>query len=343
MVLRIVYDDPSKLKIYANENNIDCLYHITNTKTKKLEIIRDFISKRGFSFINRDHHLLLVYIFIMAGIGESRSELLAWLNNLLKLDYTKVEQCGTGAAYCQIMDSIFGDLPMNRVNFNAVSEYEYFTNYKILQSCLTKHKIEKSVLVERLVKCRFQDNLEFLQWIKKFWAQNKDESEYDPEIRRKGKAGPSNSAGSGSSSRRVTTNPIKPLRNVRTGIVSSVPRKSSNDQQLLAVQTELNQSRERASELEKECVQFKEANSVFEKERDFYFGKLRDIEILVQSTQDLCREGVYENAKELEGFLGKVQQILYATEEGFETSIDESKPISTSLNHINPIVDEETF
>jgi RP/EB family microtubule-associated protein len=38
----------------------------------------------------------------------SFTELLAWLNELLQLSYTKVEQCGTGAAYCQIMDSIFG-------------------------------------------------------------------------------------------------------------------------------------------------------------------------------------------------------------------------------------------
>jgi hypothetical protein len=38
----------------------------------------------------------------------SRSDLLAWLNELLQLNYTKVEQCGTGGAYCQILDSIYG-------------------------------------------------------------------------------------------------------------------------------------------------------------------------------------------------------------------------------------------
>ena len=41
-------------------------------------------------------------------MGESRTELLAWLNDLLQVNYTKVEQCGTGGAYCQIMDSVFG-------------------------------------------------------------------------------------------------------------------------------------------------------------------------------------------------------------------------------------------
>ena len=41
-------------------------------------------------------------------MGESRSELIAWLNELLQLNYTKIEQCGTGAAYCQIIDSVYG-------------------------------------------------------------------------------------------------------------------------------------------------------------------------------------------------------------------------------------------
>ena len=41
-------------------------------------------------------------------MGESRTELLGWLNDLLQINYTKVEQCGAGGAYCQIIDSIYG-------------------------------------------------------------------------------------------------------------------------------------------------------------------------------------------------------------------------------------------
>lgn len=48
-------------------------------------------------------------------MGESRTELLGWLNDLLQVNYTKVEQCGTGAAYCQIMDSIFGTPSLSSV------------------------------------------------------------------------------------------------------------------------------------------------------------------------------------------------------------------------------------
>jgi len=32
-------------------------------------------------------------------MGESRTELLTWLNDLLQLNYTKIEQCGTGMKF----------------------------------------------------------------------------------------------------------------------------------------------------------------------------------------------------------------------------------------------------
>lgn len=43
-------------------------------------------------------------------MGESRTDLIAWINDLLQVNYTKIEQCGTGGAYCQIMDSIYGEV-----------------------------------------------------------------------------------------------------------------------------------------------------------------------------------------------------------------------------------------
>ncbi len=36
-----------------------------------------------------------------------RNELLAWLRDLLGVSYDKIEQCASGAVYCQIMDSIY--------------------------------------------------------------------------------------------------------------------------------------------------------------------------------------------------------------------------------------------
>ncbi len=47
----------------------------------------------------------------------------------------KVEQCATGAVYCQVIDAIYpGSVQMNKVNWQAKHDYEYAYNYKILQS-----------------------------------------------------------------------------------------------------------------------------------------------------------------------------------------------------------------
>lgn len=49
---------------------------------------------------------------------------------------------GTGAVYCQIFDSIYQDLPMSKVKFDA-KPHEYLTNYKILQVSFKKHGLDK--------------------------------------------------------------------------------------------------------------------------------------------------------------------------------------------------------
>lgn len=38
------------------------------------------------------------------------------------------------AALCQVFDSIFMDVPMSKVKFNASGDYAYIQNFKVLQS-----------------------------------------------------------------------------------------------------------------------------------------------------------------------------------------------------------------
>jgi RP/EB family microtubule-associated protein len=46
--------------------------------------------------------------------------LLKWLNDFFDAGYTKVEQCASGAIYCQILDCLYPNkVPLNRVNFDA--------------------------------------------------------------------------------------------------------------------------------------------------------------------------------------------------------------------------------
>ncbi|KAF2728634.1 hypothetical protein EJ04DRAFT_516461 [Polyplosphaeria fusca] len=244
-------------------------------------------------------------------MGESRQELIAWLNNLLQLNVTKVEQCGTGAALCQVFDSIFYDVPMSRVKFNANTEYAYLQNFKILQNVFTKHHIDKLIPIESLVKCKMQDNLEFLQWSKRYWDQYFPGHDYDPITRRKGQGSlPATGApprAAASTARRAPAASNSAAPRTRTPLASG--------------------GGPAASALREENNVLKETVAGLERERDFYFSKLRDIELLIQQSMEADPELEKE-----EGLLKQIQTILYSTEEGFEIPAEEQEG-----------VEEETF
>ncbi|KAK2021619.1 EB1-like domain-containing protein [Colletotrichum zoysiae] len=229
-------------------------------------------------------------------MGESRQELIQWLNQLLSLNITKVEQCGTGAALCQVFDSIFMDVPMSRVKFNVNSEYAYIQNFKVLQNTFAKHQVDKPIPVEALVKCKMQDNLEFLQWTKRFWDLNFPDHEYDAVARRKGApvasgggSAPRAASGAGGGARRGGTTPLGGARVAKAAGPGTAA-------------------------LQQENATLKETVVGLERERDFYFSKLRDIELLVQQAV----EEDPELEKQEDGLVKQIQTILYSTEEGFE-------------------------
>jgi len=234
-------------------------------------------------------------------MGESRSELLEWLNNLLGINYSKVEQCGTGAAYCQIFDSIYGDVPMSRVKFNAKQEYEYLANFRILQNTFKAHKVDKPIPVERLVKCKMQDNLEFLQWAKREYDKTSTGIAYDPVARRKGAPmEPSTIAPVARSSHAATLAPSRSGGRTPIGGARSTSSNASVSHELVA-------------NLQAQLREVTVNTEGLEKERDFYFTKLRDIEILVQQQLE-----VLEAEGKDDPVLKEIQKILYSTEDGFE-------------------------
>lgn len=254
-------------------------------------------------------------------MGESRSELIAWLNELLQLNYTKIEQCGTGAAYCQIIDSVYGDVPMVRVKMNAKHEYEFIANFKVMQNIFKAKRIDKPIPVERLVKCKMQDNLEFLQWLKRFWDSNYGGQPYDAVARRRGQStdtpatiaplAPARGGGGGGLSAGARSGGKTPVGGHRTGSSAAV-----HQEQVHNLQAQL---KEVSAHLEG-----------LEKERDFYFAKLRDIEILAQQQLE-----VLEGEGKDDETLREIQKILYSTEDGFEVPEGDA--------HAQLVDEEETF
>ncbi|KAF2403606.1 hypothetical protein EJ06DRAFT_541375 [Trichodelitschia bisporula] len=200
------------------------------------------------------------------------------------------------AALCQVFDSIFLDVPMSRVKFNVNTEYAYIQNFKILQNTFTRHHIEKNVPVEALVKCKMQDNLEFLQWSKRYWDQHFPGDEYDAIGRRKAAGGP------GAASAPAPRAPSASTGGARRNAPAVAPRtRTPNTGAASAV-------------LQQENNALKETVVGLERERDFYFSKLRDIELLIQQAMEADPTLEADD----DSLLKRIQAILYSTEEGFE-------------------------
>jgi microtubule-associated protein, RP/EB family len=114
-----------------------------------------------------------------------KNEILNWINQTYKLNMAKIEQACTGAVYCQIIDSLHPKkVKMHKVNWRAKLEHEFIANFKILQQAFTDCKINKNIEVEKLVKGKYQDNLEFMQWMKRYFDNKQISVDYDPLERR---------------------------------------------------------------------------------------------------------------------------------------------------------------
>uniref|UniRef100_A0A182UTY9 Microtubule-associated protein RP/EB family member 1 n=1 Tax=Anopheles merus TaxID=30066 RepID=A0A182UTY9_ANOME len=202
----------------------------------------------------------------------SRHDMLSWVNDCLRSQFTKIEELCTGAAYCQYMDMLFpGSVPMKRVKFRTNLEHEYIQNFKILQAAFKKMNVDKVIPVDKLIKGRFQDNFEFLQWFKKFFDANYDGREYDALEARSGIM-----LGQGAIQNELGMVQSPPSRigggvNVNTSKSSS--QNSVTNQQIEELNSQISDMRLNFEGLEKE--------------RDFYFSKLRDIEILMVSRHQM--------------------------------------------------------
>jgi microtubule-associated protein, RP/EB family len=274
-----------------------------------------------------------------------RFELLNWLNELLQLDYTKVEQCANGAAYVQIMDAVLpGRVPLQKVNFDAKFDYDFVKNYKVLTTVFENNGIDKLVDVPRLIKGKYQDNLEFLQWIKRFYDIHANQEEvYNAAERRESSrankaanranarpaapappakqpapalaaAAKPRAAGSfaqptQSSARAAPAPPTRPAASAAAarGAAAVAPVAAA----AAAAGVPQTALQRQVADLTKELADMQQTIDALEKERDFYFGKLRAVEIVCQ---DL------ENAQP--GLAKPVFAVLYDAADDDEVSVN---------------------
>lgn len=147
-----------------------------------------------------------------------------------------------------------------------------------------------------------QDNLEFLQWTKRFWDQYYPGGEYDAVARRKGGGGP------GGAARPAEATPA-PTTSSRTSGAGAA-RRGTTPTTAPARRMGVPGGGAASAALTQELTQLKETVTGLERERDFYFSKLRDIELLLQQA---CDEDP-ELEKDENSLIKQVQAILYSTE-----------------------------
>lgn len=199
--------------------------------------------------------------------------------------------------------------------------------------CFTRHHIDRVIPVADLVKCKMQDNLEFMQWTKRFWDAHFPGHDYEAAERRRA-SGPVSS---------VAPSPMRTSTTSRVTATTSAARRppaasNSAASRVAPRNSSASSGGAQAAVLQAKVTELTETVTGLERERDFYFNKLRDIEVMLQQEVELKPE----LEREPEGLIGRLQAILYSTEEGFEIPQDGDEEFAANGAGLGPD-DQETF
>ncbi|VIO89871.1 microtubule binding protein, putative [Brugia malayi] len=230
----------------------------------------------------------------------SRNELLAFVNNFLRANFTRIEELSSGAAYCQLTELLFpGKISLKKVKWNSRNEVDWINNWRMLQTVWKELGVKKGVPVERLLRCKFQDNFEFLQWFKKFFDANYDGRQYDALRARNNEPLPASWT---ASSRPVPSKAHKIARN--NSFATSTRREPCSSGRNIAAEIPNTITLQREYELM--IQELKENVRILRNQRHFYHDKVRKIKLLCQNAQGssvIPRE--------------EIMAILYETQENF--------------------------
>jgi RP/EB family microtubule-associated protein len=268
---------------------------------------------------------------------------------------------------------------MRKVNWMAKSDHEFIPNYKVLQAGFDKNDIDKHIEVDRLIRGKYQDNLEFLQWMKCHWDREKSDNAncYDPvkardsrplppwahpaigatgvvaekENRRppaitagksaeRAKMGVAVATGASVGSRGngvCVSTKLTPKSSVSPRCGTMQRSQSTKDASVNGLSTASDDSSHKNLELQKECNELRtkvdqqteelsglrDNLDVFEQERDYYFQKLREVEVLMETLKadpDLTAGKIIDD----------VQRVLYdSAEETMDGPSEREVPIES--------------
>ena len=269
----------------------------------------------------------------------SRAEILSWLNSLLDLRLKKIEETSNGAVACQVIDSLFPDLvPLKKINWGARTNYDLLANYKILQNLFNILHINRALEINKLIRGKYQDNLEFMQWLKRFFDDNvgpttKEYASIAGQQRAKGKnislflPAQDDAPVKSFPSKKVDVNFS---RQNTLNQSSKVPISSNKNRHhplpsknnISHYEEEIVSLKKMIAERDEEINELKNNADAFEQERDFYFKKLRDVEILLQN---------YTGSDKV--VIRNILKILYATDEDVdgETALKAAEAVMKNI------------
>ncbi|CAI2347532.1 unnamed protein product [Caenorhabditis sp. 36 PRJEB53466] len=270
-------------------------------------------------------------VFISAVTTDtlSRKEAVAWVNNMLKSHFTKVEEMSSGAAYCQLTHLLFNAINLRKVKFNPRNEPDVLNNWKVLTTAWKDLGVDKPVDVERMKKGKFQDNMEFLQWFYKFFNANlpSDPDAYDAVSARFGEDLPALKGAARPAAPPVRSvppvaRPLPPAKTATPSVAQTTPPVRNGSRQAPATSAGTRKSAPSPSRdaLVKEIEEHKSLAAEWETmakemetEREFYFAMLQKVEGLLHLAEENKTTTIDVEA---------LRKVLY---EGNEESVSEEK------------------
>merc|ERR1712160_159828 len=259
-----------------------------------------------------------------------KREILAWANDAIDANLSDVAgNVGDGAAYCQLLHSVNRKcVNLKMVKFDAKDDYGYNANYNILQKALKLQKIDKVIRPDALMRGKPLDNLEFIQWLKHYCTNSSsgdgycgqaEREKWHPNLGKKDKRW----AGSGKASSGGGADVAAPAAAKKPAAARkpAAPSRAAGGNASAASSAELQSAKDSLAEQTQMTEDLQLNVDALEKERDFYFGKLREIELLCQERED---DDMQDN-EPLSTLVNTIKEIMYATDDADAPAAEEEE------------------